>query len=172
MTLLAIPNTDEALCSRLATFFGRFFCGLFFCWFAMGCFSTSSAESFGFDENFCEGACNPLPVIVQDTDTAEVITDTMIRVTQWRDTHWEPVLECGAAEQDAQNSAPAQVAAPGCFLSGQTGFYQFTVFAPGYDTLERRIRFNSAESSEDPFLCDCTENNVVELELHPLMLDE
>ena len=171
MTLITTRHLHSAFYGQATTVLKRGFCVFLFVFNFSGCFIVENGAPTALESNFCEGACNPLPVIVHNRDTAEVVPDAKIRVMEWRGAQWVSALECGG-EAENQESLPSQDVVPSCFLNGQTGFYQFTVFAPGYDMLERRIRFNAVDSVDAPFLCECIDNKAVELHLTPLTLQD
>jgi hypothetical protein len=171
MTLTTTPPLKPTFLDQATAVIAHGFCGILIVCNFTGCFGVENSSPMALEANFCEGACSPLPVIVHNRDTAEVVSGAIVRVMEWRGSQWVSALECGS-EAAGQESLPSEDVVSGCFLNGQTGFYQFTVFAPGYDMLERRIRFNAVDSVDAPFLCECIENNAVDLQLTPLTLDK
>ena len=143
----------------------------------------SPPTEFADAEFFCDCECAPVPVTVADGLTFDPLPKASVLVLRWDQNTWMEVAVCGESPNPASsefvlgpeglepvsepNSVSEQTLGP-CFFTPQTGLYQFTVTAPGYKAVEKRVRLGKKADPLDVCSCTCEGVEPQHFALEPL----
>ena len=159
---MKIPITINYLVRITLSFWIGFFG---FC--LAGCFTQIGGETLPDAEDVCVNTCELIPVLVQDKDSFENVEHARVNVSRWFGNTWNTVLECKRDVPGFESPNGSNV--DGCFLNSVIGLYQFTVVAAGYESLEKRMRFNSEDNLlvlDQAFLeCSCMKETALILKV-------